>query len=219
MLEVKERGDAEIGSRSVRRLRREGFVPGVLYGKGHARSIIVGERELRAALTGPSGLHAIIDVVIEGRSTPHHAILKDFQQHPVKGVVTHVDFHEVRLDQPIQTTVAVQLSGDSVGVRAGGQVQHVAYEMRIEALPTNVPEHVDVDTTELDIGGVLRIEDLPPIDGVTYLDDPATVIATCTQPRGLDLPEEEEAVEGEGEPGAETAEPQGAAEGESASEE
>jgi large subunit ribosomal protein L25 len=218
-LEVRERGGAERGSRSVRRLRRDGLVPGVLYGKGQARAILVGERELRAALTGPSGLHAIVDVVIEGQSTAHHAILKDYQQHPVKGVVTHVDFHEVRLDQPIQTTVTVQLSGDSIGVRAGGQIQHVAYDMRIEALPTNVPEHVAADVSELDIGDVLRIEDLPPIDGVTFLDDPQTVLATCTQPRGLEVAEEEEVVEGEGEPGAEAAEPAGAAEGESAPEE
>lgn len=203
-LEVKERADAERGSRSVRRLRRQGLVPGVLYGKGQARAILVGERELRNALTGPSGLHAIVDVVIEGHAARHHAILKEYQQHPVKGIVTHVDFHEVRLDQPIQTTVTVQLAGHPVGVRAGGQIQHVAYEMRIEALPTNVPEHVEADVSELDIGDVLRIEDLTPIDGVTFLDDPQTVLATCIQPRGMDV-EEEEPVEGEGEPGAEAA--------------
>jgi large subunit ribosomal protein L25 len=219
-LQVKERDDAERGSRNVRRLRRQGFVPGVLYGKGDTRAIVVGERDLRAALTGPSGLHAIVDVVIEGQEAAHHAILKDFQQHPVKGTVTHVDFHEVRLDQPIQTAVAVQLVGDSVGVRAGGQIQHVAYDVRIEALPSNVPEHVEADVANLDIGGVLRIEDIPAIEGVTFLDDPQTVLATCTQPRGLELPEEEEAVEGEGEPGAEAAEqPAGEAEAESAPEE
>ena len=117
--------------------------------------------------------------MIEGRCAPHHAILKDYQQHPVKGNVTHVDFHEVRLDQPIQTTVTVQLIGDSIGVRAGGQIQHVGYDMRIEALPTNVPEHVGADVSPLDIGDVLRIEDLAPIDGVTFLDDPQTVLATC----------------------------------------
>ncbi len=214
-LEVKERGAAERGSRNVRRLRRQGLVPGVLYGKGDARAILIGERDLRAALTGPSGLHGIVDVLIEGSATPHHAILKDHQQHPVRGNVTHVDFHEVRLDQPIQTSVSVQLIGDSIGVRAGGQIQHVGYDVRIEALPTHVPDHVVVDVTDLDIGGVLRIEDLEPIDGVTFLDDPQTVLATCTQPRGMDL-EEEEAVEGEGEPGAEAAE-QAAGEGDAES--
>ena len=99
-LEVSERGADQVGSRRVRRLRKEGLVPGVLYGKGHARAIVVRERELRTALTGPSGLHAIVDVVIEGQTTPHHAVLKDFQRHPIRGTLTHVDFHEVRLDRP-----------------------------------------------------------------------------------------------------------------------
>jgi ribosomal protein L25 (general stress protein Ctc) len=75
-LQVTEREADQLGSRRVRRLRREGLVPGVLYGKGEARAIVVGERELRTALTGPSGLHAIVDVVLEGQKTPHHALLK-----------------------------------------------------------------------------------------------------------------------------------------------
>ena len=207
-LEVRERGEAERGSRNVRRLRREGLVPGVLYGKGQARAILVGERQLRSALTGPSGLHAIVDVVIEGQKTPHHAILKEYQQHPVRGTVTHVDFHEIRLDQPIQTTVSVQLVGESAGVRAGGQIQHVTYEMQIEALPTNIPEHIEADVSDLDIGDALRIEQLPAIEGVTFLDDPQTVLASCIQPRVIELEEEAVEVEGEveGEPGAEVGE-------------
>ena len=90
-LEVSERGEEQVGSRRVRRLRKEGLVPGVLYGKGHTRAIVVNERSLRAALTGRSGLHAIVDVVIEGQTTPHHAVLKDFQRHPIRGTLTHVD--------------------------------------------------------------------------------------------------------------------------------
>ena len=104
-LEVSERGADQVGSRRVRRLRKEGLVPGVLYGKGHARAIVVQERELRTAMTGPSGLHAILDVVIEGQTTAHHAVLKDYQQDPIRGTITHIDLHEVRLDQPIQATV------------------------------------------------------------------------------------------------------------------
>jgi large subunit ribosomal protein L25 len=114
-LEVTERAAEQLGSRRVRRLRKEGMIPGVLYGKGHARAIVVGERDLRAVLTGPAGLHAIVDLVIEGQTTPHHAVLKDFQRHPIRGTVTHVDFHEVRLDRPIQATVSVHLVGESPG--------------------------------------------------------------------------------------------------------
>ena len=205
-LEVRAREADQVGSRRVRRLRKEGLVPGVLYGKGHTRAIVVGERDLRAALTGPSGLHAIVDVVIEGQKTPHHAVLKDYQRHPIRGTLTHVDFHEVRLDRPIQATVTVQLVGESPGAKQGGVVQQVSRELRVEALPTEIPEHIEADISSLEIGGTVRIADLEAVEGVSFLDDPETVLANCSIPRGITELEEAEAAEGE--------EGEGAAEGE-----
>jgi large subunit ribosomal protein L25 len=197
-LEVSERGADGVGSRNAKRLRRQGLIPGVLYGKGHSRAIAVEERTLRAALTGPSGLHAIVDVVVEGQKTPHHAVLKEYERHPIRGTITHIDLHEIRLDQPIQATVAVQLVGDSVGVRQGGVIQHVTREIQVQALPTNIPEHIDVDVSDLDVGDTIRLENLRVFEGVEYLGDPyETVIANCTVPRGLAALEEEEAAEGE----------------------
>jgi large subunit ribosomal protein L25 len=197
-LQVSERGADQVGSRRVRRLRKDGLVPAVLYGKGHTRAIVVKERELRSALTGRSGLHAIVDVVIEGQTTPHHAVLKDFQRHPIRGTVTHVDFHEVRLDRPIQAIVSVQLMGESPGSKQGGIVQQVTREIQVEALPTGVPEHVEADISALEVGGTVRVEDLAAIEGVTFLDDPQVVLATCSVPRGIsELEEEAEAAEGE----------------------
>jgi large subunit ribosomal protein L25 len=212
-LQVSEREADQLGSRRVRRLRKEGLIPGVLYGKGHARAFVVGERELRAALTGSSGLHAILDVVIEGQKTPHHAVLKEYQQHPIRGTLTHVDFHEVRLDQPIQATVNIQLVGESPGAKQGGVVQQVTREIRVEALPTAIPEHIEVDMAPLEVGEILRVVDLPAIEGVTYLDDPETVLANCSMPRGIAELEEAEAAEGEeGEEGGEAAEGEPSAE-------
>lgn len=211
-LEVAERGSDQVGSRRVRRLRKEGLVPGVLYGKGNTRAIVVKERELRRVLTGPSGLHAIVDVVIEGQTTPHHAVLKDFQRHPIRGTLTHVDFHEVRLDRPIQATVSVELVGEAPGGKQGGIVQQVTREIQLEALPTAIPEHVDADISSLEVGGTVRVENLPAIEGVTFLDDPQTVLATCSVPRGITELEEAEAAEGEeGEEAAEAAEGEPAA--------
>jgi large subunit ribosomal protein L25 len=212
-LQVSERGADQIGSRRVRRLRKEGLVPGVLYGKDHSRAIVVGERELRAALTGPSGLHAIVDVVIEGQKTPHHAVLKQYQQHPIRGTLTHVDFHEVRLDQPIQASVAIQLLGESPGAKQGGVVQQVTREIRVEALPTAIPEHIEADMSSLEVGATVRIADLAAIEGVAFLDDPETVLANCSMPRGISELEEAEAAEGEeGEEGAEGEEGESSAE-------
>jgi large subunit ribosomal protein L25 len=189
-LEVKERGAEQLGTRNVKRLRREGLIPGVLYGKA-TKAFVVGERELRIALTGPSGLNGIVDVVIEGQKTPHHAVLKEYQQHPVRGTITHVDFHEVRLDQPIQATVLIHFVGESPGAKVGGVVQQVARELHVEALPSDVPEFIEIDLGGLELGESLRLQDVPLVKGVTFLDDPAeTVIANCSAPRGLTEAEE-----------------------------
>jgi large subunit ribosomal protein L25 len=111
--------------------------------------------------------------------------------------LTHVDFHEVRLDRPIQATVSVQLIGESPGSKQGGVVQQVTREVRIEALPTGIPEHIEADISGLEIGSTVRIADLEAIEGVTYLDDPETVLANCSIPRGITELEEAEAAEGE----------------------
>ncbi len=195
-LEVRER--EELGSRHTRRLRSEGLIPGVLYGKGHARPIVVPERELRTVMTGKSGLHAILDVVIEGQTTVHPSILAEYQQDPIRGTISHIDLREVRLDQPIHATVVVQLVGEPVGAKTGGMLSLVARELHIEALPADVPEHIEIDVAHMDVGDVLRLADVPAIDKVTLLDDPhETVIATVAVPRGFAELEEAEAAEAE----------------------
>jgi large subunit ribosomal protein L25 len=206
-LEVRER--EEIGSRRTRRLRSEGLIPGVLYGKGHARPIVVPERELRAAMTGASGLHAILDVVIAGQTTVHPSILAEYQQDPIRGTISHIDLREVRLDQPIHATVVVQLIGEPAGVKTGGMLSLVAREVQVEALPADVPEHIEIDVTHMEVGDVLRLADVQAIDNVTLLDDPhETVIATVSVPRGFTELEEAEAAEAEA-AAAEAAEAEG----------
>ena len=201
-----------LGSAESRRLRNEGLVPGVLYGNGEPVAICIAERELRRALTGASGLHSILDVEIDGKGETHASILKEYQVDPVRGGVTHVDLQEVRLDQTIQASVSVQLHGgdDAPGVREGGVLSQPLREVRVEALPLEVPEHLDLDVSGMEIGGTLRISDLATPDGVTLLDDPEMVVATVTAPTKVVEPEltEEElaALEAEGE-GAEGEEP------------
>jgi large subunit ribosomal protein L25 len=221
-LEVQER--EQRGSRESRRLRREGLIPGVLYGRGKPHTICVPERELRRVLTGGHGLHAILDVVLAGQKTTHSSILKDYQVDPIRGKIEHFDLHEVRLDQPIQTSVVVELVGESAGAKAGGVLSQVTREVRVEALPLEVPERLELDVTALEIGDTLRLSDLAARDGVTFLDDPETVLATVTVPTKVEEPEVEEpeeaeegaeAPEGEAAPeGAEQAEPEAGAAGE-----
>jgi large subunit ribosomal protein L25 len=191
-LEVSER--EERGSRHARRLRAEGIIPGVLYGNGQPRAIAVPERALRGAMSGPSGLHAILDVVLEGQKTVHPSILAEYQQDPVRGTIAHIDLREVRLDQPIQASVVVHLVGEAEGAKSGGVVSLVQRELNVEALPMDVPDHIDVDITRLDVGDVLRLEDVRAPEGVTFLDDPhETVIVSVAMARAFAELEEAEA--------------------------
>jgi large subunit ribosomal protein L25 len=228
-LEVRER--VEIGSRHTRRLRKQGLIPGVLYGNGHSRAIVVPERQLRSAVSGPSGLHAILDVVLEGQKTVHPSILADYQRDPIRGTLSHFDLREVRLDQAITASVVLNLVGEPAGVKTGGVLSLVTREVQVEALPMDVPEHIDVDVAHLEVGDVLRLEDVRVPPDVTFLDDPhETVIATVSVPRGFQELEEAEAAaaaeaeaealaEAEGEvPEGEEA-PEEAGEGEPAAEE
>jgi large subunit ribosomal protein L25 len=207
-IEVRPRTD--FGSAASRRLRREGFVPGVLYGRSEPASFVVAERELRRVLTGPGGLHAILDIAIDGGRT-QPAILKDYQQDPVRGRLLHIDLQEVRLDEAITASVVVSLVGaeDAPGVREGGVLSQITREVNVSALPLEVPEHIDVDVSAMEIGGTLRLADLAAIESVEFLDDPdETVIATITAPTREIEPEVEEE---EGAEGVEGEAPEGGA--------
>jgi large subunit ribosomal protein L25 len=192
----------QLGSRESRRLRKQGVIPGVLYGRTDPVAIAVSNRELRRVLTGRSGLHAILDVVVEGDGdgATHPSILKAHQEDPVRGGLVHVDLHEVRLDRPIQSQVTVSLIGEAAGSKEGGVLSQVAREVTVEALPTEMPEHLDLDVSEMRIGDTLRVADIAGVADATILDDPETVIATVTVPTRVEEPEEvveeEEGVEG-----------------------
>ena len=196
-LQVQERDSR--GSAESRRLRKQGLIPGVLYGRGKTpHPISIPERELRRVLTGGQGLHAILDVTLEDQKTTHPSILKDYQQHPVKGGIIHIDLQEVRLDQPIQARVVVELLGEPVGVTEGGVLSQVNREITVEALPMEIPEHLELDVSrDGDRRHAAPGRPAASQEGVKFLDDPEeTVLATVTMPTRFVEPEPEE-VEGE----------------------
>jgi large subunit ribosomal protein L25 len=208
---------AVLGSAESRRLRRQGLIPGVLYGRESPVPFTVPARELRSALTTKGGLNAVLDVVVEGGQI-HSSVLKEYQQDKVRGFITHVDLQEVRLDQPIHATVPLHLHGEPAGVKLGGVLAQVTNELNVEALPMEVPEHLEADVSDMNIGDSLRLSSLQVPEGVTLLDDlDETVIATVTQPTREELPEPVEGeAAAEGEEAAEGEAP--AAEGEPAGE-
>jgi len=197
-LKVQERESR--GSAASRRLRENGLVPGVLYGNGgQAHPFCIEERELRRVLTGDHGLHAILDVVLEGQQKAHHAVLKEYQLDPTRARLLHIDLQEVRLDQAIHAQVVVELVGESEGVKEGGVLSQVNREVNVEALPMEVPDRLELDVSSMVIGDTLRVSDLRVPEGVKLLDDPETVLASVTPPTKIEEPEvvEEELEEGE----------------------
>jgi large subunit ribosomal protein L25 len=193
----------ERGSRATRRLRRAGFVPGVLYGGSHAEglSFKVVDRELRRILVDGS---ALIDVEIGGeKKVP--AIIKDRQLHPVRDEVTHVDFLEVNLSEKIRAGVALEIEGaeDAPGVKEGGVLDHATREVEIEALPTDIPERIVVDVSALEIGSTLTLAEISVPAGVELVHEhPEEVtVASVVLPTKVEEPEIEEETEVVGEEG------------------
>jgi large subunit ribosomal protein L25 len=203
-------------SRSTRRLRREGKVPGVLYGLGQdPLSFTVDARELRHALAGAG---AVVDLAFDGSSTP--AVLKDSQRHPVRGEIMHVDLLRVDLNKAIHAVVSVELTGveDSPGAKEGGIVDQITREVNVEALPNAIPESISFDVSTLEIGDTLTLEALVAPEGVTLLDNlEETTLVTVAAPRVEEEPADDVETETElvGEDGAEAAEGDDAGDGDS----
>src|SRR3954447_21239673 len=201
----------EFGSRVSRRLRKTGQVPGVVYGSpdGECINFAADARELRRVLVGAG---ALIDLKVDGEARP--VIVKDTQLHPVRGHLVHIDFLQVRLDEKIQTTVALHAEGgdEAPGVKEGGVLELPTHQLNIEALPTEIPDAITVDVSGLGMTETMHLSAITPPEGVTFLDDPEeTIIATIVIPaEEPEEPEVEEEVEGvgeeaEGEAGAEGA--------------
>jgi large subunit ribosomal protein L25 len=207
---------AEFGSRSSRRMRREGLVPGVVYSGGsEATAFQVAERDVRNILSEGA---ALFDLQIEGgKAVP--VVIKEEQHHPVRGSIQHLDLMQVKLDEAIQAEVAIELEGvDSApGVRGGGVLEHVTREITVEALPTEIPDNIVVDVSALEINDTLSLAVVTAPDGVKFVaEEPEEItIVTVSPPRVEEVePEVEEEAElvGEGEAEGEAAEGEGGGE-------
>jgi large subunit ribosomal protein L25 len=189
-LNVAER--TEFGSRTSRRLRREGLVPGILYGGGaETKHFQVAERDANFVIERGG---ALFDVAFAGGGTTP-VVLKDQQRHPVRGSLVHLDLMEVKLDEEIEAEVAIELLGadDAPGVKEGGVLEHVTHEVTIRALPTAIPESIAADVSGMEIGDTLQLSALAAPEGVEFSaeDDDEVTIATLSPPRVEEEPEPE----------------------------
>ena len=178
------------GSRATRRLRRTGQVPGIVYGGGaDPVPFAVGARELRNVLAHTG---AVIELKV-GEDKATSVVLKDLTRHPVSGDTVHLDFLRVRMDRALESAVILELTGvdDAPGIKAGGVLEQTLRELSIEALPADIPDAIEFDASNLEMGATLTVAELTPPTGVTLLDDPETVVASITAPR-LQLEDENE---------------------------
>lgn len=188
-----------IGSRPARRLRREGMIPGVVYGHGtDPVPVAVSGRDLRVALSGESGANTLLS--LEAGDRTFLTLAREMQRHPVRGTVTHVDFQIVRRDEVIAADVPITLVGEAVEVHHGdGLVDQQLFTLPVRAKPADIPSAVELDISELTIGAALRVADLRLPSGVTIeLEDDVAVVTG--QPPRVQTAEEAEG-EAAGEPG------------------
>src|SRR5580658_7341415 len=205
-----------LGSRAVRRLRREGKIPAVIYGHGiEPLPVAVVARELRVALNGEAGSNQLLS--LDTGSETYLTLARDMQRHPVQQTVTHVDFIIVRRDEVISADVPVTLVGEAIEVNHGdGLVDQQMFALTIHAVPSNIPSGIEVDVSALIIGGAIRVSDLSLPDGVTTDLDPETAIAIGQPPR-VATDEQGEGEEGEGAEGGAGADASGGDSAEAAS--
>ena len=191
------------GSKDAKALRAAGDIPGVIYSATtDTQAIVVNARALRQAVSG--GLHTILDVTLDGDGQTRPVLIKDLQLDPVRGRVVHIDLHEIRLDQVIQTVIPVHLEGHAEGVNMGGALNQPVHELHVDALPADLVDFISVDVSALEIGQSIRLSDLEAPPGVTFTDDlESTVIATIAAPVSEDELKTEAELEAEAEAEAE----------------
>ncbi len=188
------------GTRASKRLRREGRVPGVVYGVDiEPLAVHVSNRDLYTVLNTDAGRNAIIEVNIG--DTQVLTVAREIQRDPVRGDITHLDFIQVKMDTEIDAEVAIEFVGIPRGVKDdGGVVETLDASVMISALPNAIPQSIEVAIEHLSIHDTLKVSDLPEIDGVEYTADPDHPLLTVVVPAAEEEPVEEVLLDEEGMP-------------------
>jgi len=206
-----------LGKQNAKRIRSRGEIPAILYGeKLESVALTLDARDLRVALSTPSGRNVIIQLGIEGDSNVTRAVIRDMARDPVTRTVLHVDFQRISENKPVVMHIPVRLTGESLAVKEGrGILDHTMRQLEVKCLPRDIPEHIDVDITTLEVRHAIHVSDLV-VGNVELLDNPERPVVEVLQPTLFKEPTEEvaegelegeaaETAEGEAEGGAEPA--------------
>ncbi|MBA3948787.1 MAG: 50S ribosomal protein L25 [Acidobacteria bacterium] len=172
------------GKNEARRVRAAGRIPAVVYGdKSDAAVISVDPKILLRILHSDSGVNTLISLKLEGEGDTR-VLVRDFQLDPVTQAPLHVDFYRIAMDKKLTVTVPIQLKGEAKGVKTqGGVIDFVHRDIEVECLPSDIPEHIDIDVTELLMNQGVRVRDLPQDVKWTYLTDAETMIVHIVAPK------------------------------------
>jgi large subunit ribosomal protein L25 len=201
-LEAKLR--TETGKGAARTIRRDGYIPAVVYGHGaETRACKIPTKDFERLVATGSHESTLIDLKMDDGDLAS-VLVREVQIHPYRAEILHVDFLAVRKGEKVKLDVPVRLLGIAPGVKEGGIMEHLRHDVEIRCVPAKIPEALEFDITEMDIGDNLTVADLEAPEGVEILDDPGTTIASIVPPAVLKVEEEVEEVEAvEGEEPAE----------------
>ncbi|QEM68018.1 50S ribosomal protein L25 [Geobacter sp. FeAm09] len=170
---------SKTGKGISRQLRNADMVPGVVYGKGmDPVAVSIKYRDLQSALAGEGGQNNLITLVGGGSLDQSMAIIADMQRDALKGTYRHVDLHRVNMNEKLRVTVPVTLKGTAAGVKEGGLLDLAHHELHVECLPGNIPDHIEIDITELQIAHSIHISEIPLPEGVKLLENPKTPVVS-----------------------------------------
>jgi large subunit ribosomal protein L25 len=161
----------------ARRVRKQGKVPGVVYGAGkQTLSVSVDPRQVSRILHSETGYNTVFDLTIDGERTK--AMIVDWQYEPIKGALLHIDLKRIAMDKKLRVNVPIELVGEPAGVKQqGGILEQIVREVEVECLPGDIPNAVELNVSELVFGMVLRVSDLPKMEKIKYVSDPEQPVA------------------------------------------
>jgi large subunit ribosomal protein L25 len=172
----------------ARRVRRSGKIPGVVYGAGkNALSVSLDPRQVSRILHSATGHNTIFDLAVDGERSK--AMIVDWQYEPIKGSLLHIDLKRISMDQKLTVNVPIVLKGEAAGVKQqGGILEQVLRELEVECLPSDIPNSIEADVTELVFGKVLRVADLPHSEKLRFLTDADQTVAHITAVKEEEVP-------------------------------
>ena len=181
VLPIKTR--SEIGKNANHKLRTQGYIPAVLYSHGVSQAIMVEKKNFFKIFKGHISENLLIDLQFNDQSSsPVKAFIKDYQRHPITDEILHLDFFKVTMTETITTKAPIEIIGSSIGVKQGGILEIIEREIEVECLPTDLPEKVQIDVTNLAMGQSIHVKDIILPKGVQILSSPESVIVAVLAP-------------------------------------